>query len=57
MSLCAHDGQHGHGEFVPAEQAGIDLVGERDTAQVFEGGGDGKGTVIKEGIKGAAGLF
>ena len=57
MSLRAHDGQHGHGEFVPAEQTGVDLVGERDAAQVFEGGGDGKGTVIEESIEGAAGLF
>ena len=57
MSLRAHDGEHSYGEFMPAEQAGINLVGKRDAAQVFKGGRDGKGTIVEEGIKGAAGLF
>ena len=57
VSLRAHDGQDAHGEVVPAEQAGIKLVGQRVAREVFQRGGDGKGAVVKECVEGAAGLF
>ena len=57
VSLRAHDGQDAHGEVVPAEQAGIELVGQRVAREVFQRGGDGKGAVVKECVEGAAGLF
>lgn len=57
MSLRAHHRQDAHGEVVPAEQAGIELVGERVAREVFQRGGDGEGAVVKERVKGAAGLF
>ena len=57
MSLRAHHRQDAHGKVVPAEQAGVELVGERVAREVFQRGGDGEGAVVKEGIEGAAGLF